>query len=163
MVKKKEISFLCKQVLHTRVTYFSRGEEREREWGKQGGDRERKGTGERYFSLVVVQKSMKTSCWVGGETRREEKRCDFFSLLLSANKIDRTQNVATKNLFQEKRKRKKNERTANTYIYKYTHTQTFNQSKYLELVSINMSIPTNTSKISMTCSRKEDIRTFDFR
>ena len=35
-----------------------------------------------------------TSCWVGGEKRND---AIFFSLLLPANKIDRIQNVATKN------------------------------------------------------------------
>lgn len=88
---------------------------------------------------------------MGGEKRREAKRCDFFSLLLSANKIDRIQNVATKNLFSGKEKKKKNERTrTHTFTNTTIHTYKLNQSKYLELVSVNMSIPTNTSKVSIT-------------
>jgi hypothetical protein len=88
---------------------------------------------------------------VGGEKRREAKRCDFFSLVLPANKIDRIQNVATKNPFPGKEK-KKNERTR-THTFTNTHIHILNQSKYLEFVSINinMSVPTNISKISMTC------------
>ncbi len=59
---------------------------------------------------------------MGGEKRRE---AIFFSLRLPANKIDRIQNVATKNPFSGKEKKKrKNERRANTYIYKHTHTHT---------------------------------------
>ncbi len=61
------------------------------------------------------------------EERREEKRNDtiFFSLLLPANKIDRIQNVATKNPFPGKeKKRKKKRANANTYIYKHTHRLT---------------------------------------
>jgi len=58
---------------------------------------------------------------VGGEKRREAKRYDFFSLLLPANKIDRIQNVATKNPFpgKEKKRKKTSERE---HIHLQTHT-----------------------------------------
>lgn len=73
---------------------------------------------------------------MGGEREeketRGEKRCDFFShslllllLLLPANKIDRIQNVATKNLLarktrasRETREEEEEEKT-DAYIYKH--------------------------------------------
>jgi hypothetical protein len=91
---------------------------------------------------------------VGGEKRREAKRYDFFSLLLLANKIDRIQNVATKNPFSGKREKRKKKPSEREHIHLQTqYIDILNQSKYLEFVSINinMSVPTNTSKFSMTC------------
>ena len=106
------------------------------------------------FSCSCAKKKTYKRLLVEWEGRREAIR--FFSLLLPANKIDRIQNVATKNPFsgkeKKKKKKKKPERTR-THTFTNTHIDILNQSKYLEFVSINinMSVPTTTSKFSMTC------------
>jgi hypothetical protein len=84
----------------------------------------------------------------------------FFLLLLPANKIDRIQNVATKNPFpgkrEKKKKKKKKTKRTRTHTFTNTHIDILNQSKYLEFVSIsiNMSVPVAKSKFSMTCQKE---------
>ncbi len=101
---------MCKHVLHARVTHSPGGGEEEEEERRERTI---------LFSCSCAKKTYRDFLLSG---RREEKRCDFFSLLLPANKIDRIQNVATKNPFPGKEKKKKKRANANTYIYKHTYT-----------------------------------------
>jgi hypothetical protein len=80
------------------------------------------------FSCSCAEKAYEDFL-LSGRREGEEKRSDaiFFLLLLPANKIDRIQNVATKNPFsgkREKKRRKKAQANANTYIYKHTYRHT---------------------------------------
>ncbi len=88
-----------------------------------------------------------------------EKRSDAIFFLYGCRRIKSIayKTLLRKILSQEKRKKeeKKNERTR-THTFTNTHIDILNQSKYLEFVSIsiNMSVPTTTSKFSMTCSKE---------
>ncbi len=100
---------MCKHVLHARVTH-----------SPGGGEEEERRERTILFSCSCAKKTYRDFLLSG---RREEKRCDFFSLLLPANKIDRIQNVATKNPFpgKEKKKKKTSERE---HIHLQTHIHT---------------------------------------
>lgn len=111
------------------------------------------------FSCSCAKKAYGVFLLSGRREGKEERerRSDVIFFLFCCRRIKSIayKTLLRKILSQEKRKRKKSKRRR-THTFTNTHLDILNQSKYLEFVSIssNMSVPTTTSKFSMTC-RKE--------